>query len=197
MTKPTIVTRIGKGAALTYEEQDANFTNLQNATITVTDGTNSKAIDLNGTITFTGLTVNSSTGAVSIDSANFVTLDGVQTITGNKTFTGQVTIHEYSETVTALTFSTSITPNSDNGPILKFTATNNFTLNLPTNIAVGNSVTLIITQDSTGSRIMTANSGYKWLGGNKTLSTAPNSINIISIFYDGTNYLATLAAGYV
>lgn len=71
MTKPAITSRITKGAALTYEEQDANFTNLQNATITVTDGTNSKAIDLNGTITFVtgssaGVSVDPTTGTVTI-----------------------------------------------------------------------------------------------------------------------------------
>ena len=53
MTKPVIVTRAGKGSALTWTEGDSNLTNLRDATITVTDGTNSKAIDLNGTITFT------------------------------------------------------------------------------------------------------------------------------------------------
>ena len=75
MAKPTIVTRAGKGSALTWTEGDTNLTNLRDATITVTDGTNSKAIDLNGTITFTAgtnvtLSVNSSTGAVTINSSN-------------------------------------------------------------------------------------------------------------------------------
>ena len=73
MAKPTIVTRAGKGSALTWTEGDTNLTNLRDATITVTDGTNSKAIDLNGTIAFTAgtnitLSVNSSTGAVTINS---------------------------------------------------------------------------------------------------------------------------------
>jgi hypothetical protein len=73
MTKPTIVTRAGKGSALSWTEGDSNLTNLRDATITVTDGTNSKAIDLNGTITYTAgtnvtLSVNSSTGALTINS---------------------------------------------------------------------------------------------------------------------------------
>ena len=51
MAKPTIVTRAGAGRALTHVEADANFTNLQNATISVTDGTNTTAVDLNGTVT--------------------------------------------------------------------------------------------------------------------------------------------------
>lgn len=69
MTKPVIVTRAGKGSALTFVEGDANFTNLQNATITVSDGSSSTAIDLNGTITFTagsGITVDETTGTITI-----------------------------------------------------------------------------------------------------------------------------------
>ncbi len=80
MTKPVIVTRTGKGSALTFQEGDDNFTNLQNATITVSDGTSSTAIDLNGTITFTAGT------AISIDEVSgtvTVGFTGVQA-TGNE-----------------------------------------------------------------------------------------------------------------
>jgi hypothetical protein len=71
MAKPIIVTRAGKGSALTWVEGDANFTNLQDATIVVSDGTNSKAIDLNSTIQFTAglnitLGVDPLTGIVTI-----------------------------------------------------------------------------------------------------------------------------------
>lgn len=55
MPKPTIVTRAGKGSALTFVEGDANFTNLQNATVTVAgDSGTSQAIDLNDTVTISG-----------------------------------------------------------------------------------------------------------------------------------------------
>jgi hypothetical protein len=55
MTKPVIVTRAGKGSALTFVEADANVTNLQNATITVAadSGTN-QTLDLNDTLTIVG-----------------------------------------------------------------------------------------------------------------------------------------------
>lgn len=80
MTKPVIVTRAGKGDTLSWVEADANFTNLQNATIGVTDGTTSGTLDLNDTLTFTAgsnitlsynatskeLTINSSGGLVDI-----------------------------------------------------------------------------------------------------------------------------------
>jgi len=53
MAKPTIVTRAGKGSALTWTEGDANVTNLQNATLTLKAGTGGTdvASDLNGTVT--------------------------------------------------------------------------------------------------------------------------------------------------
>lgn len=71
MTKPAITKRETKGSALTYTELDTNFQNLADATLTVTDGTNSKALNLNDTLTFTAgsnitIGVNSSTGAVTI-----------------------------------------------------------------------------------------------------------------------------------
>jgi hypothetical protein len=53
---------------------------------------------------------------------------------------------------------------------------------------------LILTQDGTGSRLLT--SDLKYAGASKTLSTAASAIDVINIFYDGTNYLASLVKGY-
>jgi hypothetical protein len=55
MAKPVIVTRIGKGSELTFTEGDANFTNLQNATVSVAgDSGTTQALDLNDTLTVAG-----------------------------------------------------------------------------------------------------------------------------------------------
>lgn len=83
MTKPAITNRVTKGAALTYAELDTNFSNLQNATIGVTDGTNTHAFNLNDTITFTAgtnvtLGVNPSTGAITIAASGGVTTGNIQ-----------------------------------------------------------------------------------------------------------------------
>ena len=65
MTKPVIVTRAGKGSALTFVEGDANFTNLQNATVTVAgDSGTPQVLDLNDTLTISG-----GTGLTSVASA--------------------------------------------------------------------------------------------------------------------------------
>jgi hypothetical protein len=71
MAKPTIVTRAGKGSALSFVEGDANFTNLQNATISVAgDSGSTQALDLNDTLTVAG-----GTGLTSVMSSDTVTLN--------------------------------------------------------------------------------------------------------------------------
>lgn len=71
MPKPTIVTRAGKGSALTWTEGDTNLTNLRDATVTVAGDTGSaQAIELNGTITVAG-----GTGLSSAMTTNTVTLN--------------------------------------------------------------------------------------------------------------------------
>jgi hypothetical protein len=80
------------------------------------------------------------------------------------------------------TSSTSITPDYNNGIIQLFRVTNNFTLNPPLNMVPGRSLTLVLTQDNVGNRVMTANVIYKFAYGIKTLSTAANDTDVLSIF---------------
>jgi hypothetical protein len=71
MAKPTIVTRLGKGSELTFTEGDANFTNLQNATVSVAgDSGTTQALDLNDTLTVAG-----GTGLSSVMSTDTVTIN--------------------------------------------------------------------------------------------------------------------------
>ena len=71
MAKPTIVTRAGKGSALSFVEGDANFTNLQNATISVAgDSGSTQSLDLNDTLTISG-----GTGLTSAMTTDTVTLN--------------------------------------------------------------------------------------------------------------------------
>ena len=90
--------------------------------------------------------------------------------------------------------STSISPNVAAGTIFTYTANSNFTFSTLTNAVAGSSATIIITQASPGSFTLT--STMKFAGASKTLSTAAASIDIISVFYDGTTYYATLSKGY-
>ena len=85
MAKPTIVTRAGKGSALTWTEGDSNFSNLQNATITVAaDSGTSQTLDLNDTLTIAGGTglssVASATDTVTINLDNTAVTAGSYTL---------------------------------------------------------------------------------------------------------------------
>jgi hypothetical protein len=61
----------------------------------------------------------------------------------------------------------------------------------------GKSMTIVFKQDATGGRVMTAGSMIKWAGGEKTLSTAGNSFDVVTIFFDGNFYYASLVKGFV
>lgn len=98
MTKPVIVTRAGKGSALTWTEGDSNLTNLRDATITVSDGTTSTAIDLNGTITFTagsGISIDEASGTVTITNTASAGISNVSEDT-SPTLGGDLDVGDYS-----------------------------------------------------------------------------------------------------
>jgi hypothetical protein len=100
----------------------------------------------------------------------------------------------FTETVSSAVFATTYAPNLATGTIHKITASSNFTFNGFTNPIAGQSGTIIITQGTGGSKLMT--STMKFAGGVKTLSTAAGAIDIISVFYDGSVYYASLTKGY-
>lgn len=88
MAKPVIVTRAGKGSALTWTEGDTNLTNLRDATLTVAgDSGSAQAIELNGTITVSG-----GTGLSSAMTTNTVTLNLDNTAVTPATYAGRFTV---------------------------------------------------------------------------------------------------------
>lgn len=142
-------------------------------------------------------------------------IQGIQGITGATGFTGSagtfsgtftadvdgagytlsnINFKDYKETNYTLTYAATITPDVVNGNVQTVTLTGNVTFNAFANPESGQSLTLIVKQDATGSR--TLSSTMKFAGADKTLSTAANSIDIITVFYDGTNYYASLAKGF-
>ena len=84
--------------------------------------------------------------------------------------------------------------NATNGSIYTLTATGDITINTIANAVAGTSMTIIITQDGTGGHALT--SSMKFSEGFKVLSTGANAIDIISVFFDGTTYYASLSKGY-
>lgn len=69
-----------------------------------------------------------------------------------------------------------------------------FTFTAPSNPC---SLTLILVQDSVGSRTITFPATVKWAGGTApTLSTAANAVDIVSMVWDGTSYYASGALDF-
>jgi hypothetical protein len=118
----------------------------------------------------------------------------------NDTYLSRIgTLERYLEKINALTSSSTITVDCDLAPVHTVTLGVNTDFFL-TNLSTGQSITIIITQDGTGSRtatFSTATSGaVKFAGGSKTLSTAAGSIDVVTIFNDGTNYIGTLSKAF-
>ena len=109
---------------------------------------------------------------------------------------GNLVLTKYNEAVVAggSTGAATLTPNVAAGTIFNYTLTGNITINALANAVAGSGATLILTQDATGNRTLT--STMKFLGGAKTLSTAASAIDIMSVFYDGTTYYASLGKGF-
>jgi len=84
-----------------------------------------------------------------------------------------------------LTFNTTQNWDLANGLYQTLTVTNNFTLNLPSNIVEGETAFIYVTQDGTGSRLITLASGFKTAGGTGiTLSTAAGAIDRLMLFFN-------------
>ena len=151
----------------------------------------------------TNMTANPSTGTITATTlsgdhtgtGSFSTLSSSSLTTANSlTVSTSATIKDLRETIATVTYASTITPNVANGTVQKVTLTGNVTFSAFASPVTGQSLTLIVTQDATGSRLLT--STMKFSGGSKTLSTAANSIDIITVFYDGTNYYASLAKAF-
>jgi hypothetical protein len=107
---------------------------------------------------------------------------------------GTITLDDVRETIATVTYAATITPDVANGTVQKVTLTGNVTFSAFANPVAGQSLTLFVIQDGTGSRTLT--STMKFSGASKTLSTAASSVDIITVFYDGTSYYASLAKGF-
>jgi hypothetical protein len=88
-----------------------------------------------------------------------------------------------------------ITPDCANGNVQTVTLTGSITFNAFANAVSGQSMTMIITQPASGGPY-TLTSSMKFAGGVKTLSTAANAIDMLTVSYIGTTYYASLVTGF-
>ena len=140
----------------------------------------------NGDITFVGSTITSPSNAD-------ITLDPAGTGDINLNATARFNVG-YKEDINALTSSTGITVDASLASVHTVTLAHNTTFTI-SNLPTGGSVTIIITQDGTGSRTG-AFASTKFAGGTPTLSTAANAIDVVTIFNDSTNKIATIAKAF-
>lgn len=78
----------------------------------------------------------------------------------------------------------------------KVTLTDNCTFTLSTPLA-GNSYVIVLIQDGTGSRTVTWPATVKFQGGTApTLTTDANAVDVITLFWDGTQYLANVGKDF-
>jgi len=172
VTVPYVVSVSENGTEITNRVTNLNF---QGANVV------SSGIDLgNVTITITGPTITAGTG-ISVVTANSVTTissTGTEVVYSGGNVTG------------------TLTPDRNNGTIQKFTVTGNITLAPPTNVAAGQGLTLILTQDSVGGHVLNANVAYLFASGFQTLSTNSDAVDMLNIFSDGSIYYTTLTVDY-
>jgi hypothetical protein len=79
--------------------------------------------------------------------------------------------------------------------VQKITLTGNITVNAFDNPVAGQTVKLIVKQPSSGGPY-TLTSSMLFAGGDKTLSTSADAVDVITVFYDGSDYLASLSGGF-
>ena len=140
----------------------------------------------NGDITFVGSTITSPSNAdITLDPA------GTGVINNNATVRFNV---GYQEDINALTSSTGITVDAALASVHTVTLAHSTTFTI-SNLPTGGTVTIIITQDGTGSNTG-AFASTKFAGGTPTLSTGANAIDVVTIFNDGTNKIANIAKAF-
>lgn len=76
-----------------------------------------------------------------------------------------------------------------NGNYQTITMNNNCTFTFTSGLMIGDTITLELTQDSTGSRLATWPPNFKKVGGTLTLSTGVNAVDVIKFAWDGTNWV--------
>jgi len=119
-------------------------------------------------------------------------------VKGRGNFDSTLNAPNYTSTFQTLTFGTTITWDQTKGATAAITLTGNATLSI-TNAVAGMYGLVRVTQDATGSRTLALPSGSKVInggGGVATLTTTAGAIDVLSYFYDGTNYYWTIGYNY-
>ena len=173
--------------------------NFANGAISTADSTAiqiDEGVNISGTLNAKIIVANeiSSEDSSAIQINDALNVSGATTLHGSTRFN-----NHYTEKINTLASSTAITVDASTAPVHKIYLENNTTFKV-TNLGTGGSLTLIIQQDSTGSRlgafVSDDSTAIRFAGGTPTLSTTGNSIDIVNIFNDGTFYFGNIAKAF-
>ena len=207
----TIVTRAGKGSALSYTEVDNNFTNLNTdkyqsggALGTPASATLTNATGLPIATGVSGLGTGVATFLGTPSSANLATAVTDETGSGSLVFgtsptVNNPTITNYVESVVAIgTVSSSHTLALTNGTVqtATLTASTACTFTMPTATAGKSFILLLKQAASTGNGTATFTGVKFGTAGAPTITAAAGKMDILTFVADGTNWYGSIAQGY-
>ena len=127
-----------------------------------------------------------------VDNVNDI-IDFFNDGTGSITVTGdQINLNKgYKENINALTSATSISVDGNTASVHSVLLEHDATFTI-SNMTAGQNVSIIVTQNSTGNNTGSFSSVKFPTGVATALSTGANEIDVVNIFFDGTNLLGTI-----
>jgi len=187
----TIVTRTGKGSALSYVEVDANFTNLNTDKL---QSTSSAAI-----LTLTSASIGVLTATSASLSVLTATSASISALTATSSTLTNPTVNNYTEGVVAIgTVTSASTLSLTNGTVqtATLTASTACTFTMPTATAGKSFVLLLKQAASTGNGTATFTGVKFGTAGAPTITATAGKMDILTFVSDGTNWYGSVAAGY-
>ncbi len=117
------------------------------------------------------------------------TIGGALVVDGDVSFSSGVSVTQTAKAISVSTSSTSIDIGTSNKFHIALATSTTFIFTDP---AGASNLTFKLTQDATGSRIVTWDGDVKWAGGSApTLTTTGNAVDFVSCYFDTSLYFCT------